>query len=369
MPIYGFLIKNKKLLISVISIQLFLILAFRDESLGVDVANYKEYYEFWSTLSFSEIIKGFRFFSNSNIIYGLESGYVLLNWVIAKLGFTFHSYLVIHAAICIFSFACFINRYSNVPWLSYAILICLGIYSYTFCILRQSLAVAFLLFSIKYISKKKFIKFLLLNILAILFHRVAIIFLPLYFISKIKISDKSIISSLIICVAFFALIPVIDKIILQPIFLSTGKTYQLESFSFNKLLIFVFIIFFALIFLMKTSKKGKISVNSLQRKSYKNVFEIYLKNKNICTFFWMFILGIYVQCLSIYMPIFSRIAIGLFFISLIIIIPKTVSATFKDSEVKYVNFTVYLCFLLYFILLNVLSVDSLMITPYVSVWG
>ena len=49
-PIYDLLIKNKKKLVLIVSLQLFLILALRADTLGVDLDNYKQFYEFYKTI-------------------------------------------------------------------------------------------------------------------------------------------------------------------------------------------------------------------------------------------------------------------------------------------------------------------------------
>jgi hypothetical protein len=59
----------------------------------------------------------------------------------------------------------------------------------SFVYLRQGIAMGIIWFSIGYILKKDFLRFGFLIILAFLFHKSAIIFLPIYFIANIKFNQ------------------------------------------------------------------------------------------------------------------------------------------------------------------------------------
>ncbi len=54
--------------------------------------------------------------------------------------------------------------------------------------IRQGIAISILFCSIKYLMEKKMLKFLAVNIIAIGFHYSAIVFIPFYFLSQIKIN-------------------------------------------------------------------------------------------------------------------------------------------------------------------------------------
>lgn len=64
--------------------------------------------------------------------------------------------------------------------------------------MRQAKAIVLCIFSIRYIYKKKILKFYIIILIAILFHRTAILFLPVYFIQKIKFSWTKLVISLLI---------------------------------------------------------------------------------------------------------------------------------------------------------------------------
>lgn len=71
-----------------------------------------------------------------------------------------------------------------------SIFLFMGSTFYTFSLsgMRQSMAIAIFLYAIKYIKTDKWKQYYLLNIVAIGFHTSAIIFLPFYFIKRVKVS-------------------------------------------------------------------------------------------------------------------------------------------------------------------------------------
>ena len=144
-PIYDLLIKKKRAVLLLVTLQMFLILALRADTLGVDLVDYKIFYEHYQTMTFGEIIRGFRPIGGSAHVYGVDSGYVLFNWIIGKLGFSFHSFLVIYAGLVLSSVALFIDRYCEDVGVALATFVSIGGFVSLFGILRQSLALAIFL--------------------------------------------------------------------------------------------------------------------------------------------------------------------------------------------------------------------------------
>lgn len=112
-----------------------------------------------------------------------EPGWILLNILCQPIGYfglifvvTFFEYHVIYKHIKIY-----VDR--KYWWLS------IFIFTFTFnfqllgcSMMRQFLAMTILLYSIKYIVRKKFFKFFIIILIAFCFHRTSLIFLPIYFL-------------------------------------------------------------------------------------------------------------------------------------------------------------------------------------------
>lgn len=75
--------------------------------------------------------------------------------------------------------------------------------------IRQAIAIAIFLYSIKYIKQKKLLSYILVIFLASSFHTIALIFIPLYFICNIKIPPKK---GIIIIAASFISAPFVGSI-------------------------------------------------------------------------------------------------------------------------------------------------------------
>lgn len=257
--IWGKLIKNRKLLISIVSLQMFLILALRNLNMGSDLVNYKGGFEYIASLPFADLIKRLHLFKTAELVnpYSYESGYVVLNKIISLVGGNFRFFLIIVAAFCSFSFAYFIYKYSSIPYLSFAMLAAMGFYEYSFGILRQTLAVCILLWAVPFISKRKFIKFSLITIVAFAFHRAAVIFFLLYPLSKFVITKKTFKIYYIVWLLLLLFTPVIFEKAIVPLLKLFGKNrYSVGSYTFNKQIV-VMILFAIMVHLFSNYREFK----------------------------------------------------------------------------------------------------------------
>lgn len=306
-PMLG-LLKGKygKLGVVLNGLQLFAILALRDTTMGVDLLNYEGGYAFISTLSFDNLVSRLHIFQVADLVYpyAFESGYCVMNWLCSKLGLSFHGFLVVCAAISIISITRFIIKHSLNTWLSFSMFIGLGMYEYCFGIIRQTLAVAILLYAYDYILENKPKRFFLLVVLAFTIHRVAILFCILYIFSKVKITRKKMIVYLGGCLAFLFFSTFFFTSILTNILEKLGKsTYTSAKFTVNnQILLMVSIAIIILLF-----------VN----------FDVFL-DKNLNTLMWSFLLSIPIEIIGMNNDGFAR-AVEIFFISVIVLIPNIVA--------------------------------------------
>ena len=340
-PIYDLLIKNKKKLVLIVSLQLFLILALRTDTLGVDLDNYKQFYEFYKTLSFGEIIRGFRPIGGSAHDFGVESGYVLLNWVIGKLGFSFHSFLVIYAAIVITSVSVFIYRYCDNAALGFATFISLGAFVYSFGILRQTLALAVFLFAIPALEKRRFWRYLVLVVIAGLFHQSLFIAIALYFIAKLK-ANKTLYAifigaSLLLVVAT----PLFYNKLIFPIIVRLGRYYYLNDFEWNNMFAVMLVMAVFFMFFFKNRERED---NSMQ-----------------CGF----LMALPLQALAFYIPVFSRLASAVFFNFICVLLPNTIFRLETRSQRLQANTVAYVGLLAFYLYT---MIDSVLV-PYVPFWA
>lgn len=264
-PIYNFLIRDRKKFVIVMTLQIFLILALRDTTVGMDLRNYAGGYEFISSLGFTDMLSRLRIISVAELVYpyAYESGYVVLCWIFGKLHFSFYFFLVLHAAFCMTSFGLFIYRYSRAPWLSFAMFCALGYFEYSFGILRQILAICILLFAVPLIEKKKPIPFFLLVLLSFTIHRVAIVFAVLYLAYYITVTKLVYLINAAFWVVFTALSPFLFRFVIAKVLTLLDKEgYTAGSFEWSHrmtlLLAIAVIAFFTLDFASLKDKRNSI---------------------------------------------------------------------------------------------------------------
>ena len=144
--------------------------------------------------------------------YGFEFAYSILVYCLKAVGFNFMLSLII---MKVFSFVIISHFFYSVSNLKYSMgytkniffmlfvfytFTC--IYLYVETIIRFAIALAFVVKSYKYIFIRRFLPFLCLVLSAACFHKSALIVLPLYWIGKVSLSNKTLLISYI-CVILF----------------------------------------------------------------------------------------------------------------------------------------------------------------------
>lgn len=152
---------------------------------GVDWLAYENY--------FDEVIplnEAFNFNSFGNVFLTLDVGYSLLNSIVKMFGGN------IQVVFFFISVVSTILLIKNLKYYSHHVLTSLLIYYPFFFFvfdmsgLRQGLAIQIVLFSVKYITNRKFYNFLFCIVLATSIHWTAILLLPLYIFANKNISVK-----------------------------------------------------------------------------------------------------------------------------------------------------------------------------------
>lgn len=127
----------------------------------------------------------------SNLSYlDWEIGFVLFTKVVAFFTKNHIIYLGIISLFCLGSSARFIYKYSRMPWLSTILFVNLYFFYLSMNFLRQSIAIAIILFAWGFLKNQKFIPFLMIIALAATFHTTALIMIAVYVILKIQPSLK-----------------------------------------------------------------------------------------------------------------------------------------------------------------------------------
>ena len=176
----------------------------------VGLQNYDSYQEYYDT-----------YFNREDLLIS-EAGFTYVMWLLGRV-FKESQMALISSSILITWSACrFIRRNSVDAPLSLTIYICLTMFTFNMNGMRQGVAMAICLFAYEFAKSRKLIPFVLTVLLAMLFHRTAMCFFPVWFLPRLKNSIGNwlfYIFGLIMCLLF------VDKIIAGYFELS-GKDYS-----------------------------------------------------------------------------------------------------------------------------------------------
>lgn len=150
-------------------------------------------------------------------------------YIVAKafgdIGFSAEGWMVVIALAFAICFGIFLYRHSVEPMNSLLLMLTL-FFSFTLTGFRQACALCFIFFAVDQMLKKKPIGFVIMVLLASQFHSTALVFLPAYWLSKIKFGWKHL---LLICIVL--LIAITNGDLFRQLIEELAWTEQLEGYS------------------------------------------------------------------------------------------------------------------------------------------
>jgi len=187
-------IENKSLQKKLMFIIFFVVSSLRYIYLGADTKNYINYFKYFSTKSFKDLLSD---------KLQIERGFAILNKIIGLINNNERYFIVITSIIVLILATKFIYNNSRIPWFSFYLFLSLGYYISSLNILRQMIAILILVNSLDYIRNRDIKKFLLFYVIAVSIHTTAAIFILLYFVYPLKINLKYLGLSLVTCVFLY----------------------------------------------------------------------------------------------------------------------------------------------------------------------
>lgn len=179
--------KRKKMFFLVVSgVLLTLFLGLRDiESGGIDLIRYNDHYEDFSRAS--SILSAYEKREGENILFFLSM------FVSAKLGISFQYFLFIIGAFSISASLLLYYRYSNYPILCIALFMP-SCYIHLFSQLKQTIAVAIVIFAYMLLRNNKMIWAYAVLVVAILFHPTALVMVPFFILCRYRANPLLLVS-------------------------------------------------------------------------------------------------------------------------------------------------------------------------------
>lgn len=148
---------------------MFFLIAFRDVSVGTDMANYLEKFTLLRHESWGNLLT--HFYSER-----VEIGFALLNKLLGL--FTWHPQAIIIASALLFCTGCaaFVYRYVDDALTTIIVLTCCGFYMSAFNVTRQMIAVALLINAWGLLTEKRYKGSISLFVISMLFHVTSFVF-------------------------------------------------------------------------------------------------------------------------------------------------------------------------------------------------
>ncbi len=166
---------SRQVLLPVTALILIAVAGLRYET-GGDWDTYTKFYKSFPYLS--EII------TNPSLLFKqhLEKGFVLLCSLVKSLGGTIQHLFFIVTFINISLIASILPKYTKYPVIALFCYYCILYFNLEMIYIRQATAVALSFYALQFVHSRKVWQYLALVLIACLFHRMAIIMLPLYFL-------------------------------------------------------------------------------------------------------------------------------------------------------------------------------------------
>lgn len=190
--------KQKLTLLKLALVPYFVLMVFKDASIGSDTPDYfmsfeaMAKYDFYNFLSFEE--------------YGyerIEKGFKLLIWLLTRITPDGHILLLVTAVISSVAIFSFIKDHATNKSLALFFFITLGFFQFAMSGIRQTIAISIIIFGLHYLRKKKLLKYSIVVLLAMQFHKSALFALPLYFVADLEINRKTLIRMIVACVVLY----------------------------------------------------------------------------------------------------------------------------------------------------------------------
>ena len=316
----------------------FLLLVLRNPVVGVDTKNYLSKFQYCATYSWKEWI-----LSRSS-----ELGFSVLTKVIRTFTSSDKIYLGAVAAVILYPIAWMYYKESEQPILTFLLFLILPLFAMFFSGFRQSIAISWTVPAYYCVKRKEKLKFILMVVLAIQFHRSAMILFLLYPVYYMPLTRKT----MIIIIPIIAIMYLYSDVFYMILIRFMGEFYQ-ERYenvpstgAYSMLLLFLALLIFSFLF----ADEGQPD---------ENLFG--LRN--------LLLLSVLLQCFASVSRFAMRI--NYYFILFIpLLIPRVISrATGKNKFTCKIAEIVLCCYFLYYFLDKSYSRESFFqIYPYIPFW-
>lgn len=223
------------------------VMGMRNMAAGMDTKIYSaafeaaaEYDSLWEYLDRSDVFE--------NGILMSECGFNIFVWLLSRV-FSYHRYFLLAVSLVVAScVGRFAWKNSQDSLTSLLVFVCLGMLQFCMSGIRQSMAMAICLLAYEHVKNRKPVRFALTVLLAMLFHKSAIVFFVVYFVYYLKFNWRYIIVAVGGLALFVAFADEIATLYNDMMLEDYDATDSFESGGFFVILIYALCIVAALVF-------------------------------------------------------------------------------------------------------------------------
>ena len=181
-------------------VTIFILIIFSGTRYRIGGSDYEMYENMFKS---APTISKFTFFKN--YIYGVESGYILLNSIVKSIGLNFYGFTLIHSILFYILLYKSLQKY-NINNMFFIVIFLYKCWIFnTFISMRQSLVIVVFLNALYYLINNNWQRYLAYLIPCILLHRSTVILLPIILICNKNYSKKTMVVYGLVFIFFFLL--------------------------------------------------------------------------------------------------------------------------------------------------------------------
>ena len=159
---------------------------------GTDFNIYRIIYN--NAPSLSNFFKYYDVLDDHYRTYGVERAYLLGNSLFKALHFSYYGYIFVQAMFIIFTTYFALRKYTREFMLVVMVFLYKFYFYNTFISLRQPITIAIFFIMLRFMERRKILPYMLLAIVSFYFHTTAIILFPLYFLNRVKVTRRLIVT-------------------------------------------------------------------------------------------------------------------------------------------------------------------------------
>lgn len=245
-------VKLRNFLTVLAILPMFLLFVLRYKYIGADTIGYVRFFQNGvRTLSFGELF-------NQDLMR-IEVGYRIYVKLISLITTNYTVFFLINGVIIFGTLLHFAKKYTENPFVFFFLFMTMGTYAFVETGLRQTLAMMICLWAFDFLKDKKIIRFILLVVLAFLFHQSALIFILMLPLSLIRRTDWIIVTHVIMAFVFFVGFGAFQELFNQLL----GYDYNIEETGNGGIFFMLVLVLFAFSLFMMYNKDPKAKGQSL----------------------------------------------------------------------------------------------------------